>query len=173
MFVKKLDKNQSKVMQFVKTVASSDKSRPTLETVHFNTEYMVACDGFKLVAVDKPDDLKDLSGNFKTSKVKAGENYLELDEQDCNYPEYNNILPCLDEEKFIPSAKIGINPAFLADIAKFADPNKGIVITAYDKDTPIEVSGFIKQDRHDDPKRFYALIMPMKISNTDVFEPGK
>lgn len=155
----KLDKEQSKKLQFVQAATSKDRdSRPILERISVNGE-IVGCDGFRLHAIEKTgnEEFDNLGGIVEIGKLRAGENFVEpvkdKDIQDI-YPEYENICPQVQG-----GVMISLNPAFLADICKFADKGTSIQLMIHGSDKPIEVKGYCQD------QEFYALIMPMHYSD--------
>lgn len=171
MILKKLNSKVSKILQFVKMFASKDAGRPVLNAVHFSEKYLVAADGFKLVVVEKPEEVAEISGNYTSGKIKSGENYVELEEESGNFPAWEQIAPCLSKDKKEPVIRIGINTKLLVDALKLADPSKPVILSLYAPGSPMEISGHIKQGKDEESTPFYSVIMPFSIGEDKGYQP--
>lgn len=150
----KIDKSDSKKLQFLLAAINKDESRPILKCVDFN-DAAVTTDGFRLHALNTEDlineDLKSLKGTFDLGKVRAGENIIDPEPFDSgDYPEYQNILP-----KQNHGALIVLKPKFLVEFCKYLDKDKPVYIMLRGSDKPIELKGTL------DDTDVYGIIMPM------------
>lgn len=150
----KLDKVESKLLQFVQSAIDKDGHREVLQCVHLNGE-IVGCDGHRLHAIKETGNawFDHLEGIAHIDKLRAGENYIEpIFEESIQdkYPDYKAVLPVTDN-----GVLIGINPQFLMDICKYADKDSILYILIRGSDKPIEIKGTCQDSD------IYALVMPM------------
>jgi len=155
----KLNKVQSRKLQFIKSATSKDNSRPALQTVNVNGQ-VAGCDGFRLHIVESiSPEFDHLQGMVETGKVRAGENILDTSMYEyATYPEYKQGCPTGDSGNII-----AMDPAFLLDICKYADKGSTLYIRQSQPSMPIVIKGTIQDDD------FYAVVMP-KLANKDGFD---
>lgn len=159
----KLDKQESKLLQFVQTACSDDDARPVLQKICMNGG-IAAADGFRLHVIENTgnEEFDALEGVAGINKLRAGENYIEptfVDYEQTQFPEYRQICPKTDN-----GVLIGIDPRFLGDVCKYADKDTPLYILIQGPNKPIEIKGTCQgQD-------MYALIMPMHVTLDDYRE---
>lgn len=148
----KIDKSDSKKLQFLLAATEKNGSRPALEGVNF-TDAAVTVDGRRLHALDIEDltneDLASLKGTFDMGKVRAGENIIDPQPIDDDYPDYLEIMP-----KQNHGALIALDPKFLIDFCKYLDKSKPVYLKFRGSDKPIELKGTL------DGVDVYGIIMP-------------
>ena len=164
--VVRLDKNETKIAQFIQRAQSTDESRPILNGINVNGS-VVAVDGFRLHAVSTETlyPFADLAGKtVDVGKIRSGDNLLEAEEIEGNYPDWQQILPTTE-----PVVKIQVDPAFLVDACKTLDKGEAITVVIHDNLSPFEIHGTINGEP------VYAMIMPMndpkKLDNN--WRPGR
>jgi DNA polymerase III sliding clamp (beta) subunit (PCNA family) len=155
----KMNKLQSKLVNWVKRAVSKDDARPVLNGININGA-VVGVDGFRLHAIpsnvvqEVVDDIGEDS-TVALPSLKVGENIVEPEPIEGTFPDYLQILPTKDH-----AVAIGVNPKFLIDALRDMDKGDAVRIVVYDENSPIEVHGRI----NDLPT--YAIIMPMHLGNT-------
>lgn len=149
----KLDKKESKLIEWVNRAKSTDISRPALQSTNFNSE-ISAVDGWRHHKIDKLESI-DLNGQFEMPKIRAGENIIEIEPMDSDYD-----YPDVEEAIYLqlntkePVLTIKMNPKLLMDALRGL---KGMVkLTFYDSESPMIIEGELEDED------VTALIMAMR-----------
>lgn len=147
-------KKESKALRWTQKASaplSEKKSRPVLTGIRILDGIAVACDGFRLHAIQRPESLENEFEATLVGKIPAGKFVAKMEVVEGRYPDYEAVMP--DSE---PTFEIAVNAKYLRDALQGFD---GAVMLKFWADTkPMEILG---SDKNGTPR--YALIMPMFI----------
>ena len=147
------DKEQSKVLRWLKLGASKDDARPALTGIKIDGDAAITADGFRMHMAPTPPCVIDHDGKILAGKVPSGDFLTELETVESIFPDYRQIIPDSELVKF----EITVNSKYLVDAVKGmgADCDNRCVLQFYGPHQPMVI---IDPSKHN-PKK--AVIMPM------------
>ncbi len=146
----KLDKYSSKVMMWVQSAQSKDPDRSNLTGTLFENGYVTCADGMRLSITEAPEAFEDINGLVSITKIRSGENIVEIKPVEADFPKYDKVIPT--EE---PVLKISVSPRLLVELLKGLDKDSPVTFNFHGTTLPIEIHGKV------DHQSTYSILMPM------------
>ena len=156
------DKEQSKLLRWLKLGVSKDTARETLTGIYVTPEAMVTTDGFRLHMAPTAACLVDHEGKILAGKIPAGDFLTELETVEANFPDYEQLIP--DAAKKIVF-EISVDSRYLSEAVKGlgGDTNNRVVLQFYGKNQPMVIIDPSKEN----PRK--VVLMPMHMVNDQVY----
>ena len=144
------DKNEKKLLSWLRKATSPDKTRPVLNSLHVKNGTSEACDGIRVHSAPTPERWQEHTGKMILFASKTTQDVNEVQyEENGTYPDINQVKPMGDF-----TFRVGVNPKILIDALSGFD---GMVsLTFYSDTKPF----YVKDTDADNPDQ-WALIMPV------------
>jgi hypothetical protein len=153
MFTVKPNKEESKILNWLKKAIGKDNALPIMQTVYIKNGKTVTCDGMRIHLISTPECLKEHEGVLIPQDKIRADTLCVFETTEDKYIPYEQVFPLRD-----PVFKIGVNPKFLIDA--LSGFNGHCVLTFYGKTEPILITDMDKEN----PEQ-KALIMPVYLED--------